>query len=63
MAHWWGNKGLLPPGLDNRKIITSFNRGPFYIDMGAGNVQGKPYHEFSTWLDMYNTNIGMQIQR
>jgi hypothetical protein len=30
--------------------------------MGAGNIQGKPYHDFSTWLDMYNTNIGMQVQ-
>jgi hypothetical protein len=26
--------------------------------MGAGTVRGTQYHEYSTWLDLYNQNIG-----
>lgn len=58
ILHWWGNTGLLPANVDNRKIIISWSKGPYYIDMGAGNVWGTPYHEYSTWLDLYRINIG-----
>jgi hypothetical protein len=29
--------------------------------MGFGNIFGKQYHDYGTWLDIYNLNIGKEI--
>jgi hypothetical protein len=61
IMHWWGKGGVVPPKVENRKIIISWSKGPFYIDMGAGTIRGTPYHNYSTWMDLYTSNIAQQI--
>ena len=40
------------------KIIISRYTNAFYIDMGFGNILGRQYKDYATWLDMYNLNFG-----
>ena len=56
IVHWWG--GGLPQ--TNLEVIIS-QYGPFYIDMGVGNYYGVNYGTYTTWLDMYNLNIGKMV--
>ena len=56
IVHWWGG-GL--PQTQNKIVISQY--GPFYIDMGVGNYYGVNYGSYSTWLDLYNQNIGRMV--
>lgn len=58
IMHWWGKTGLLPPGVEDKRIITSHSTGPFYIDKGVGNHMANRYYDYSTWLDIYKVNLG-----
>jgi hypothetical protein len=29
--------------------------------MGFGNIGGKQYYDYGTWLDLYKLNIGKEI--
>ena len=35
--------------------------GPYYLDMGVGNIFAHPYGMYSTWFDLYNQNLANQI--
>jgi hypothetical protein len=63
ILHWWGKSGLVPLNVTDKQIIISWSKGPFYIDMGAGSTRGTQYHDYSTWLDLYNQNIGQHLPK
>ena len=57
IVHWWGS-GL--PQTTNPVVISNY--GPFYLDMGVGNYYAVSYGSYSTWLDLYNQNIGKMVE-
>ena len=56
VVHWWGG-GL--PQTTNQVIVSNY--GPYYLDMGVGNYFGVNYGQYSSWLDLYNQNLGKAI--